>query len=166
MKQKMKFKIEKANSKDVDAIVNLEMMLTDEMVILDPKNVKIKPRAELEKGCHNWIRSSIKKKNWLILKAVADEKIVGFLAGELREGVPIYKNKLVGEINDIYILPKYRRKGVCSALISECKNWLKNKKADEMTIELLSLNLPAIKSYEKCGFVEYRKKMKKFVNNI
>ena len=69
----------------------------------------------------------------------------------------IYKNGLYYCIQSVFVLPDYRRKGICTKLI---KNFLKkiNNSSLKSTFETIlavdKKNIPAFKCYKKNGFKE------------
>ncbi len=81
--------------------------------------------------------------NVVRLKAVVQEKIVGFIAGELRHG------EKIGWIATIGVLPKYQRNGIASALLNECETRLK---VPYIRLSVRAGNTPAIKLYEEFGY--------------
>lgn len=158
--KKAMFRIEQANEKDLKALTKMGKMLFLEMKDIDPF---IKFKKGFEKEISREFSRIIKRKDFLFLKAVSDGKIVGFLFCEIRKDLPLFTQKFFGRIEDIYILPKYRRGGICSALISESIKWFKQNKIKEVTVGVRPKNMPAIKAYEKSRFKEYRMHMRKMI---
>ena len=72
---------------------------------------------------------------------IIDGIIVGFLVFDI-----IYDRC---EIIDIYVDEKYRRKSIAQKLIKEI---LEDYDFENITLEVSSINIPAIKLYEKLGF--------------
>jgi len=77
------------------------------------------------------------------LRAVAEDKMIGFIAGDPR------RNEKTSWILTLGILPDWRRQGIAEALLAECEV--------RMAMPLVKLtvrrgNLPAIKLYEKMGY--------------
>jgi ribosomal protein S18 acetylase RimI-like enzyme len=81
--------------------------------------------------------------NFVRLKAVIQDKMVGFVAGDLRP------SKDLAWIATIGVLPAYQRQGIASALLSTCE--------DRLTVSRIRLsvrvgNLPAINLYKGFGY--------------
>jgi len=77
------------------------------------------------------------------LRAVGDEKLVGFIAGDPR------KRENAGWILTLAVAPNWRRMGIAEALLARCEMDL------EMPVVKLTVrrsNIPAIKLYEKLGY--------------
>jgi len=77
------------------------------------------------------------------LKVVADDKMVGFAAGE------IHSDDRSGWITTIGILPEYRRRGFGAALLDACE-----KALGTQTIRLCvrRSNVPAQRLYQRTGY--------------
>lgn len=58
------------------------------------------------------------------------------------------------ELDNIYVLAEYRKKGIASILIEFMINDGKNKKITNITLEVREDNVKAINLYKKYGFVE------------
>lgn len=77
------------------------------------------------------------------LKAVEEEKMVGFVAGDMR------RNEGVGWIATIGVLPEFRRRGIARGLLLECERLM------QLSVVRLCVrpdNDGAIHLYEKEGY--------------
>jgi len=63
----------------------------------------------------------------LILVAVEDDQIVGYMTGHIRRKVPIYQIEEVGQIGDNFVLPQYRRRGIFTQLLKEMLEWMQGQ---------------------------------------
>lgn len=101
---------------------------------------------EIEKACfsHPWTRKDLKKQLNIdtsrFLVAVENEKAVGYM------GLQIFSGE--GYVTNIAVLPRYRQRGIATALIEK---QLENP-MDFITLEVRESNTPAIKLYTKMGF--------------
>jgi ribosomal protein S18 acetylase RimI-like enzyme len=77
------------------------------------------------------------------LKAVADKKVVGFIAGD-RE----FNNK-IGWITTLGVLIKYQRRGIAAALLEACEKILA---VPTMRLCVRISNEPAIQLYQHKGY--------------
>jgi ribosomal protein S18 acetylase RimI-like enzyme len=152
----LKYKIEKADTKDLSELAELGKRLCLEMRSIDPTGMDLK--KGFEKEISKWQASSINKKKCLFLKAVVNNRIVGYLFCEIQDRLPIFKSD-PGHIYDIYILPVYRNKGMGSALISEAMKWFREKGIKRVTIDSLAKNPGATRMYERMKFISYRLKL-------
>jgi ribosomal-protein-alanine N-acetyltransferase len=81
--------------------------------------------------------------NVVRLKAVIEDQMVGFVAGE--------KKRLdgVGWIATICVLPVYQRQGIATALLGVCEERMATTR---IRLSVRVGNLPAIQLYEKSGY--------------
>jgi ribosomal protein S18 acetylase RimI-like enzyme len=83
--------------------------------------------------------------NVIRLKAIEGEKMVGFVAGDIR-----YSEKRAW-IATIGVLPEYRRQGIGSALLQACEERLPVK---SVRLCVRAENKPAIEMYRVYGYQE------------
>ena len=117
----------------------------------------LKPLHQLEKICFDvdaWplleLLGVLTFPEVLRLKAVADENMVGFIAGDRLKGEVSGNTKVdTGWILTLGVLQDWRRKGIAEALLAECEKQL------HMPVIKLTVrrgNHPAIGLYEKMGY--------------
>jgi GNAT superfamily N-acetyltransferase len=63
----------------------------------------------------------------LILIAVEDDQIVGYMTGHIRKNVPIYQIEERGQIGDNFVLPQYRRRGIFTQLLKAMLEWMQRQ---------------------------------------
>lgn len=82
-----------------------------------------------------------------------EEKLVAFIMHGVREinGKKSFYNAGTG------IIPKHRGQGLIGIMYDYILPYLKEEQADKIILEVIENNLPAIRSYEKNGFVVNRK---------
>jgi len=90
--------------------------------------------------------------------AEVDGEVVGYVMSRVELGWGITKLGLVkkGHIVSLAVLKKYRRRGVGTALMKVALEGLKNYGVKEVYLEVRVSNTPAIRLYEKFGFVKKR----------
>ena len=111
--------------------------------------------ATIEQQCisHPWslvlFNADLKNPNAIYFVAEDNGEVVGFLGA----------HDIVGEVNitNVAVQPKFRCMGLANqlmlALISEVENRAEEKEIIGITLEVRQSNMPAIKLYEKHGFV-------------
>ncbi|MBD1384092.1 GNAT family N-acetyltransferase [Mucilaginibacter rigui] len=97
--------------------------------------------------------------------------VVAELAGELIgsgyariETSKIYlKHPQYAYLGFMYVLPQYRGKGVNKAVIAALQEWAVSQGMNELRLEVYYQNAPAVKAYEKVGFISHMIAMRKGV---
>ena len=108
--------------------------------------------AELEKLCFSvpWsegsIASELDNKLALWLVAVDGDSVVGYVGSQtvLPET----------DMMNVAVSPERRREGIAEALVDALVSELKNIGSTSLTLEVRASNMPAIRLYEKMGFLE------------
>lgn len=91
--------------------------------------------------------------NNVVLVAVLDDKIVGYLVGSLNTQYSYNKN-IQAELDNMCILEKYRKLGIGKQLFLGFKKICKNNNISELKVVASYDNLDAINFYKGNGFVE------------
>ena len=66
----------------------------------------------------------------------------------------IYLSFEIGNISNVAVGEKYRKKGIATNMIAEMIKQAKFKDVTDITLEVRETNVPAIRLYEKLGFKE------------
>lgn len=105
------------------------------------------------------MESLLKKENIRIYKAVdASGALAGFIIVILAFEHCI-TGEFQGEINDLVVLPEFRRKGVGRLLLARGEKFVRSKGLNYIALEILSENTPALSFLKSNGFVEEVKMM-------
>ena len=86
--------------------------------------------------------------------AVAGDQTVGFISGELRQGSPTFLPKTWASVDDVFVEPEYRNRGMGRALLQSVKAWAQERDADGISLQVAAANSRGRKFYEKLGFRE------------
>ena len=89
--------------------------------------------------------------NNVVLVAVLDDKIVGYLVGSLNTEYSYNKN-IQAELDNMCILEEYRKLGIGKQLFLEFKKICKKNNISELKVIASYDNLNAIKFYKNNGF--------------
>ena len=122
----------------------------------------VAPIAELEKLCFSdpWSENSLRYELtnplslWLVV--LEDDRVAGYVGSQtvLDEA----------DMMNIAVHPDFRRKGIAEALVSGLVAALKEKGSRCLTLEVRASNEPAIKLYEKLGFLQIGRRPKYYRN--
>ncbi|WP_053057832.1 GNAT family N-acetyltransferase [Rubrobacter aplysinae] len=92
---------------------------------------------------------------FLLVAVEPDEGgVIGFLSGELREGSPTFSPKTWASVDDIYVAPEHRSRGVGRELVRRCREWAADRGADGVSLQVAAGNERARKLYRELGFRE------------
>lgn len=66
-----------------------------------------------------------------------------------------FKEGVYGEINEVYVVPKFQRKGIGKTMTIHAHNWFKEKGVNTIRVETAASNKTAVIFYKKFGFKPY-----------
>lgn len=116
----------------------------------------------LKEGHINYydIAEMITAPNVELLVAEAGGELIG--SGYARiESVKIYlKHRHHAFMGFMYVVPEHRGKGVNKMIIEGLKQWVNLQGITEMRLQVYNDNDPAIKAYERVGFVKHMIEMR------
>lgn len=124
-------------------------------------NKSLKPIAKVKKKYFYYLKRDLTFKDRAIFIAVKNDKIIGMILGKIVKTLSIIKFEKRGYISNLYILAKYRRKGMAKKLVRELIGWFRVNNIKNIRLEVYAKNKPALNIYHKSGFKEYAIKMKK-----
>jgi ribosomal protein S18 acetylase RimI-like enzyme len=77
---------------------------------------------------------------------------VGFISGELRQGSPTFLPKTWASVDDVFVEPEYRNRGMGRALLQSVQSWAQERGADGISLQVAAANSRGRKFYEDLGF--------------
>lgn len=92
----------------------------------------------------------VKEKGGQFLIAVVDEKPVGFIIGTPAKPYP--HHQLSARIEELFVDPNFRGRGIATRLMDEMENFLRSKGVKEVWISVLLFNPTALELYKKRGY--------------
>ena len=105
-----------------------------------------------------FIKRALKDKSKKIIIAEKNTGIIGLCAFCFNDNAYQTRKKQIF-IDDIYVMPEYRRKGVAKALFNYVKSLAEKEKYEKIDLTVWSFNEEALIFYKSLGFMEQRKIM-------
>ena len=140
--------IRKASLEDVAAIVELNFALFQEDAgQRDPFMNLNWPREEGQAHFSGLVSGS----ESVCLLAVAEDEVVGYLAGYLWDGGSLRPLKMA-ELESMYVRPRSRSQGLGRRLVDEFLKWSEQKGAQRTSVTAYAANTRAIEFYRGLGF--------------
>ncbi len=101
----------------------------------------------------NYFKNTIE--NGIVLVAIADYKIIGYLAGSINIQSSYMINSLA-ELDNCYIEEQYRNQGIGKQLLEKFKEYCINQGIKEIKVTASAKNINARKFYEKNNFEDFK----------
>ena len=132
------------------------------MILTEMKPEHVAQVAALEKICFSdpWSERSVASElenelaYWLV--ALEGETVAGYIGSQT-----VMEET---DMMNVAVHPDFRRKGIAEALVSGLVAALKEKGSRCLTLEVRASNEPAIRLYEKLGFVQIGRRPKYYRN--
>ncbi len=148
--------IRKAKVKEVPKLAKLGVELIKYHHELDPF---FAPSKNIESSYKTYFKKCVYSPKSLLLVAEEEGKIVGYALGTITSRPPVFKERKIGYIDDMFVVKEYRRSGVGKEFLNELFKWFKNKKAKHTEITVHTKNFIGRKAWENFGFEEYCTKL-------
>ena len=102
-------------------------------------------------ACEAFLRNRISQQESCIFLAHKNEQAMGFT--QLYPSFSSVRMRRLWVLNDLFVHPDYRRKGVGKALLQRAAEWGRETEASALMLETGIKNLPAQALYEQLGWV-------------
>lgn len=90
----------------------------------------------------------------LVLVAVANNRLIGFLEASIRPFVEDCHSDHVGYLEGWYVEPEYRQHGIGRELVREAESWARQRGATEMASDAEIGNEMSLQAHTKLGYEE------------
>ncbi len=88
-----------------------------------------------------------------VIVAEINGELIGSAYARIEDSKVYLKHPKHAYLGFMYVKPEHRGKGVNNIIIEALKQWVISMGVTEMRLEVYNENLPAIKAYEKAGFI-------------
>lgn len=148
--------IREATNKDVDPMLRLVKDVVDYHCKIDGY---YKPFSKY-RGLKSYLKQQLKDKDVKTFIAEENGKIIGRMVATIVRA-PSYVNlKRIGMIDDAFIRPDYRRKGIGNKLFKELTRYFLDNKLNYVELSVDARNNVGIDAWKKFGFRTYRLKLR------
>ncbi|WPC72494.1 GNAT family N-acetyltransferase [Vibrio porteresiae] len=138
-----------ARAQHLEQLNELMFALHDEHHQACPDHFKTAEEIEQEKSIARYLDDP----ECLVYVALADETVIGFATGHFCELVStVSKPVLMGSIDELYVVPKYRSKGVASRLCARLEQTMREYGVTQLFVEVWDFNTGAQDFYQDMGF--------------
>ena len=144
--------IRKAKVKDVPKIAKLGAALLKHHEKFDKY---FSPAKGIEKIYNKLFKSAIHSPKDLLLIAEEKGKIIGYTFASITHRAPVFKFNRIGNINDAYLIPSYRRLGITKQFLEKIFQWFKIKKIKDIELQAHVKNETSKAAWSKYGFKTY-----------
>jgi ribosomal protein S18 acetylase RimI-like enzyme len=151
----MALEIRPATEEDLPQMVHLWREMMDYHARCDAR-FQPKPSPEAERAWTKYVQDTIwTSDEWCVFVAERDGELVGQICGELREAVPVFRSHTYGYVTDIVVDPATRRLGIGRALLDALREWMAERGADHLQLQVLHANPASQAFWRAMGCSDY-----------
>jgi GNAT superfamily N-acetyltransferase len=145
-------RVRRARPADRAEAVALWQALHREHEALDPR-YRLAPDAALRwaNDFDEWVREG----RDLVLVAEASAGLVGLLVAHLAYPIPAYAPTLFAHVDDVFVSPEWRGRGVGRALLAEAERWARGEGAAHLQAGVLAPNADGRAFWSRVGTDDY-----------
>jgi ribosomal protein S18 acetylase RimI-like enzyme len=141
--------IRRALPSDVESIVEIRLL---SQAHFEKSNAQIwRITEEGKKLLKQKVENDLADMNTQVLLAEVDGKIIGFVQGVV-ECRSDYMPRMVGQVSLVYVVKRFRRKGVGRRLVKELCRFFNSNKVENLTVRYIIGNKEAEGFWRKLGF--------------
>jgi ribosomal protein S18 acetylase RimI-like enzyme len=142
--------IHECQVKDLDdSLKDLWRNLAQEMFQIERITV---PSEGNSNKWYDFVKDGISKRRNLLLVAKTEKRTVGIVQATLPRETALEVQEPFAIINDLYVLPEFRGKGIGKKLLERCLSRIRTERFKAARIYVLQGDEDAIKLYKKLGF--------------
>ncbi|MCA2018423.1 GNAT family N-acetyltransferase [Vibrio tritonius] len=141
-----------AQAQHLEQLNDLMFALHDEHHHACPEHFKTAEEIEQEKSIARYLDDP----TCLVYVALVNSHVVGFATGHFCELVStVSKPVLMGSIDELYVVPEYRSKGVASKLCARLEKTMREYGVTQLFVEVWDFNTGAQDFYQDMGFTQH-----------
>ncbi|HIE52218.1 MAG TPA: GNAT family N-acetyltransferase [Armatimonadetes bacterium] len=148
-----------AGKEDLEVMVGLMKELADHHVGLD---VSFEYNEGWEEIWREFVEEQIENDEDLVLKAVVEGKVVGFVSGVIGSR-PVFRVARRGIIQNIVVRREYRGRGIGRRLVEAALAWFRERDVGQVDVDVAIANEGGVEFWKRLGFVPYMLQMKRML---
>jgi RimJ/RimL family protein N-acetyltransferase len=146
-----RYRVRDAIVQDVDEIVRMRLSLQDHLCESNPRIWTLSQKSIAERSEFYRKRITDSDSKLVVVEDTEKEKIVGTGLGRISEHDQ-YIPERSGEIDDIWIEPSHRRKGLCKKMVSQLLDFFRLGNVEALVLHYVEGNAEAQAVWSRLGF--------------
>ena len=141
-------RIRKASLEDLDELLEMEQGVIEAERPMDP-TIRPSPVVYYD------LKKMVLDEAYYVLVATVNDRIVSSGYATTKPARPYLDHTHYAYLGFMYTLPEFRGRGINGRIIDELRRWAEAKGLKEIRLTVYPENIPAIRAYEKMGFVPH-----------
>ncbi len=121
-------------------MVDLWQELADHHRELSPL---FEPAEDSREKWSKYLAKKFSEKSTKLFVAAEDHHLVGFMLCMLSPNAPIFKERTIGLISDVYVRPERRNKGITREMLRAALKWFHKNKCKTVSLTVAAANFEA-----------------------
>jgi len=151
-KRRVRIEIRDAKEEDLEAVVELWDLLVDHHSNM---SAYFAPARDSRAKWSKYLEKKFSEKSTRLIVAEEGSEIVGFMLCLLTPNKPIFKDKSIGVISDVYVSEDRRNRGVTKEMLRVALRWFKKNKMRSVELSVAAANVEARSAWGQLGFKPY-----------
>ena len=144
--------IREGRKEDLDGVVDLWQRLAKQHEAMGDEFAL---RWRSKKDWSDYIRLKYSEISTKLIVAEEEGEVVGFMLCMLSPNAPIFRDRKIGLISDVFVIPQRRRKGVAEKMLAVAVKWFRKNKVRSVQLMVAAKNLEGRTVWRKLGFKPY-----------
>ncbi|HIJ16991.1 MAG TPA: GNAT family N-acetyltransferase [Thermoplasmata archaeon] len=141
--------IREARIGDLGDVIDLWEMMIEHHTRLSPHFTLSEDGKE---KYSKYLARKFSEKSTKLLVAVQNGRMVGFMLCLLAPNAPVFKERTIGVVSDVYVRPEYRKRGVTKEMLKVALRWFHRNKVTTVQLNVAAANLEARSAWGQLGF--------------
>jgi len=146
-----KIKVVKARREHIPRIVEMWKDFMDFHARADPFCTR-NPGAHI--GYKKHLEDTMASRNERLYVVLVDKQVAGYAFVKIAKYPPVFNYKYFGFINDMYVDPTYRRKGLGELMLKTVMEWFRLRGMKQIELGAIAGNKVAVSFWHKMGFAD------------
>ncbi|MGD9962540.1 MAG: N-acetyltransferase family protein, partial [Thermoplasmata archaeon] len=99
-----------------------------------------------------YLARKFSEKSTKLVVATSGPKVVGFMLCLLSPNTPVFRERTVGVVSDVYVRPEFRMKGVAREMLKSGLRWFHKNKVSSVQLSVAAENFAARSAWGQLGF--------------
>jgi ribosomal protein S18 acetylase RimI-like enzyme len=99
-----------------------------------------------------YLAKKFSEKSTKLLVASRNGEIIGFMLCLLSPNVPVFKERTIGVVSDVYVRPEFRRQGITKEMLKVAIRWFHKNKVVTVQLNVAAANIEARTVWNQLGF--------------
>lgn len=99
-----------------------------------------------------YLARKFSEKSTKLIVASTEGRLVGFMLCLLSPNVPVFKEKTLGIVSDVYVRPEFRKRGITKEMLKVGLRWFHKNKVATVQLSVAAANLEARAAWGQLGF--------------